>query len=61
MLNLSEEAKAARKAYQREWARKHPDKVKQHQERYWEKRGALRTKQQPPAGNAEPVRGKYDL
>ena len=34
---LSEQAKAARRAYMRKWARDHHDKVKEHQERYWAK------------------------
>ena len=37
---LSEKAKAARKAYRKEWARRNPDKLKAQQERYWEKRAA---------------------
>lgn len=32
---MTEKAKEARRAYQREWARKNPDKVKAQQERYW--------------------------
>ena len=35
---MSEQAKAARRAYRAEWARKNRDKVKRQQERYWEKR-----------------------
>ena len=34
---MSDEAKAARNAYRREWARKNPDKIKAQQERYWTK------------------------
>lgn len=33
---LSEEARQARNAYKREWARKHPDKVKEANAKYWE-------------------------
>ena len=35
---MTEQAKEARKAYKREWARKNPDKVKAAQERYWNKK-----------------------
>jgi len=35
---MTEKAKEARRAYQREWARKNPDKVKAQQARYWEKK-----------------------
>lgn len=37
---MTEEAKQARLAYRREWAKKNPDKVKAIQERYWEKKAA---------------------
>ena len=32
------DARAAKNAYMREWARKNPDKVRAAQERYWLKR-----------------------
>lgn len=35
---MTEEARAAIRAYKREWAKKNPDKVKAQQERYWEKK-----------------------
>lgn len=35
---LSEEAKQARRDYQKEWRRKNPDKVRAAQDRYWEKK-----------------------
>jgi len=34
----NEKAAAARRAYQREWAKKNPEKVKAAQERYWAKK-----------------------
>ncbi|MCD8050130.1 MAG: phosphatase [Clostridiales bacterium] len=43
---MTDEAKAARRAYQREWARKHPDRVKEHQQRYWAKKAAQQQAQQ---------------
>lgn len=53
---MTEQAKAARRAYRAEWARKNRDKVKQQQERYWEKRAAQmaqETQQAPPAPDTE--------
>ncbi len=35
---MNEKAKQARNAYKREWNRKNRDKVKKHQEAYWEKK-----------------------
>ena len=35
---LREKAIEARKAYQREWRRKNPDKVRAINERYWQKK-----------------------
>lgn len=34
----NEKAAAARRAYQREWAKQNPEKVKAAQERYWAKK-----------------------
>lgn len=36
--DMTEEAKAARRAYKREWARRNPDKVKAIQDRYWQRK-----------------------
>lgn len=35
---MTEQAKEARRAYKRQWARDNPEKVKQQQARYWEKK-----------------------
>lgn len=35
---LSEAAKEAKRAYNKEWAKKNPEKVQAIQNRYWEKR-----------------------
>jgi DnaJ-domain-containing protein 1 len=35
---MDEKAKAARRAYKREWAKKNPDKVRAYQDRYWKKK-----------------------
>ena len=37
---MTDEAKEARRAYKRKWARENPDKVKAQQERYWTKKAA---------------------
>ena len=44
-LELKEAVRQARNAYNREWARKNPDKVRAKQQRYWERR-ALREQQE---------------
>ena len=57
---MTEQAKAARRAYRAEWARKNRDKVKRQQERYWEKRAAQmaqETQQAPPAPDTEETQG----
>lgn len=38
---LSEEAKQQRREYQRKWRAANPDKVREIQLRYWEKRAAI--------------------
>lgn len=35
---MTEKARAAQRAYRKEWARRNPDKVKAQQERYWQRR-----------------------
>lgn len=35
---MTEEAKAARAEYKRKWRLAHPDKVKEYNRRYWEKK-----------------------
>lgn len=37
---MNDKAKAARNAYKRAWAKKHPDRVKVYEERYWTKKAA---------------------
>lgn len=54
---MSEQAKAARRAYRAEWARKNRDKVKQAQERYWEKRAQQAQDTQPAQDTGE----KHDI
>lgn len=35
---MDEKAKAARRAYKREWQRRNPEKVRHYQEKYWQKK-----------------------
>lgn len=44
---MNEQAKAARRAYKRKWAKQNPDKVKAQQERYWTKKAAEAAAQEP--------------
>ena len=37
-MSMSEAAREARRAYKREWNRRNPDKVKEAQERYWNRK-----------------------
>lgn len=43
-LTLEEKAKVERAAYAREWRKKNPEKVRQNNKRYWERR-ALKKEQ----------------
>lgn len=40
---MTEAAKEARRAYKRAWNREHPDKVKQYQKNYWNKKAEEQT------------------
>jgi DNA-binding NarL/FixJ family response regulator len=42
-MELSEKARECRKQYQRDWNRKHPEKVQQYIKTYWEKKAASYT------------------
>lgn len=46
---MTEEAKEARRAYRREWAKKNPEKVQEYARRYWEKK-AQEERQNDPKG-----------
>lgn len=37
---MTEEARAARNAYLRKWAREHPEKIREYAARHWEKKAA---------------------
>lgn len=55
MSYISEKAREARNAYQRKWNREHPDKVREHQRRYWEKKAAELEAEEHGAEEAEQV------
>lgn len=46
---MTEQAKEARRAYKRKWAKENPDKIKAQQERYWNKKAKSGTS--APAGD----------
>lgn len=46
MNELSEQARKLRNAYQRAYRRKHPEKLKEYNMRYWEKKAAQLTPEQ---------------
>lgn len=48
---MTENAKEARRAYRRKWAKEHPEKIKQYQERYWNKLGEKAAKHPERARN----------
>lgn len=59
---MTEQARAAQRAYKAEWRRNNPDKVKQQQERYWEKRAAQQAQQAQQAPPAQDTEGtQHDL
>lgn len=48
---MTKEANDIRKAYYREWRKKNPDKVRESNRRYWEKKAAEAVaKEQPEKG-----------
>lgn len=51
---LSPEAAEAKRAYNREWRRTHPDKVMEYQNRYWEKVFEKTKNPEPDAGALMP-------
>ena len=44
---MTDESRAARNAYRREWAKNNPDKVRAQQLRYWQRRAAAAGDPQP--------------
>lgn len=44
-MNMSEKAREARKKYAQEYRRKNPEKMREYQIRYWEKKGAAANNQ----------------
>lgn len=50
MTELSNLAKEAQRAYLREWRRKNPEKVRESNRRYWERKAAQLEQEQPERG-----------
>ena len=50
---MTEQARKARRAYKKEWARKNPDKVKAQQERYWQRKAEQQQAQEVEAAQNE--------
>lgn len=46
---MTEEAIQARRDYKRRWAREHPEKTKEYQRRYWQKKGQKAAAAREPA------------
>lgn len=53
MKEISEQARVAQREYLREWRRKNPDKVRENNRRYWERK----TQQAASEGNKTEVDG----
>lgn len=58
---MSERGNEARRAYKREWARRNPDKIREQQRRYWDRRAAAAegqpAAQQDTTGDTEQKKG----
>jgi len=55
---MTQKALEARKAYKREWAKKHPEKIKQYQQTYWNKKAAADDAGAEQAAQADPQQVK---
>lgn len=51
--NMSEKAKAMRRAYIKAWRQNHPDRVREHTRKYWEKRAAKEAERLAQAATSE--------
>lgn len=49
-MTIEERAREERREYYRKWRAKNPDKVREHNRRYWEKRAALRAEKEGATG-----------
>lgn len=50
---MTEQARAARREYKREWNRRNADKVKAAQARYWERKAQQAAQEQPQEQEAQ--------
>lgn len=53
MAEMSEKAKAMRRAYIKAWKKNHPDRVKEHTRKYWEKKAAEAERLAQAAGEVD--------
>ena len=55
-ISMTEQAKAARREYKKQWAKNNPEKVKAQQDRYWTRKAAEAAAQQAeqPPQEGEP-------
>lgn len=51
---MNAKAIAARREYKRKWAKEHPDKIREYQDRYWTKK-AIEAEAGEAAGEKEPL------
>lgn len=56
--NMSEKAKAMRRAYIKAWKKNHPDRVREHTRKYWEKKAAEAERLAQVASEADPEEPK---
>ena len=54
---LSTGAKEARRAYLRRWNKQHPERVKEYNRRFWEKKAAEEAREQAQQAPQEPNQG----
>lgn len=57
---MTAQAAEARKAYKRAWAKKNPDRIKQYQSRYWEKKAAAAAEEAEAASRSATPRAEQE-
>ena len=53
---MTAQAAEARRAYKRNWAAEHPEKIREYQRRYWNKKGEQAEAEVPSRSDTEQVR-----
>ena len=51
---MTDKALEARRAYKREWARRNPDKIREQQRRFWERKAAAAAERQAEQQTPQP-------